>query len=91
MKHEPVAVLGEPRPVLSKEDDVKKRKYPGRKPGSTTVSKEEREGIIADYKNGMLLPDLVAKYKRSKSTIWRYGAQGRSSVSPLGERRARRK
>jgi hypothetical protein len=47
-----------------------KRKFPGRKPGSKIVSEEEREGIVADYKTGMLLPDLVVKYKRSKSTIW---------------------
>lgn len=68
--NELVTALGEPRPVLTKEEHVKKRKYPGRKPGSKTVTKEERERIIADYKGGMLLPDLVAKYKRSKSTIW---------------------
>lgn len=49
---------------------MKKRKYPGRKPGSTTVTDEQREAIVADYKAGMLLPDLVEKHKRSKSTIW---------------------
>jgi hypothetical protein len=47
-----------------------KRKYPGRKPGSTTVTEEERAGIIADCKSGMSLSDMVAKYKRSKSTVW---------------------
>lgn len=47
-----------------------KRKYPGRKPGATSVTEEEREGIVADYKAGMSFPDLVAKYKRSKGTIW---------------------
>jgi len=50
---------------------VMNHKYPGRKPGSKTVTEEEREAILVDYRAGMLLPDLVAKHKRSKSVIWR--------------------
>src|SRR5271170_5435142 len=67
-----VAALGELSSAPLKEEHVMvKRKYPGRKLGSKTISKEEFDGIVVDYKAGMLFPDLVAKYKRSKSAIWR--------------------
>lgn len=46
-----------------------KRKYAGRKPGSTSVKDEERENILVDYKAGMTLKAMIAKYKRSKTTI----------------------
>jgi hypothetical protein len=83
------AALGELFPVLKEEDVMKRKKYPGRKPGSKTVTEEERKGIVADYKAGMLLPDLVEKYKRSKSTIWgtarRAGLPLRRSGEKKGE------
>jgi len=45
------------------------KKHLGRKLGSTSVTNEERESILLDYKAGVTLKRMVAKYKRSKSTI----------------------
>lgn len=43
----------------------------GRKPGSTTVSDEEKKKILEDYKGGMAPRDVANKYKRSASTVFK--------------------
>jgi hypothetical protein len=47
------------------------KRHGGRKPGATTLTRQERKAILADHNNGMDSPRIATKHRRSMSTIWK--------------------
>jgi transposase len=49
--------------------DERKNKFPGRKPGSTTIKAEERAAILAEVAEGKSPEEIGKKHERSAATV----------------------